>query len=212
MPVDVVEKNFKGKINVLFEVDNSGVFKVLYVDSAYESLKLEARRVFETLPIIDPPTYNGKPSYMQFTFSIHIPLAQPGDLVRPTTMAAKVQKPRDLLINEYDAIVNLPYDNDIYKSNVNIPLSHHNYSLFDPALNRVGLNNHTAQKPYTYEEVNKYYDFEGEHAKLMKNKRSWFGRKFWNEHMVRIKGKGYWMTLDPGVDLRSEEHTSELQS
>src|SRR5690554_5420957 len=38
MPEDVVEKNFKGKINVLFEVDNSGVFKVIYVDGAFEVL------------------------------------------------------------------------------------------------------------------------------------------------------------------------------
>src|SRR5690606_467433 len=36
---------------------------------------------------------------------------------------------------------------------------------------------------------------------LYKNKTSWLGRKWWNEHMVAFKGKNYWFTLDPGVDL-----------
>ena len=97
----------------------------------------------------------------------------------------------------------IPYANDEYKSNINIPLSHHNYSKFDPSLNRVGLNNHTAQKPYIYSEVNKYYNFEEKNQALLRDRNSWLGRKLWNEHMVTLKGKDYWLTLDPGVDLQS---------
>lgn len=202
VPAVVFSENYKGNVNVLFEVTKEGKFKVLYVDGIYDELKTEARRVFESLPEVGPATYNGTPAYVQFTFPIAIPLVAPGESIVQTTEIAKKTE-RDALVNEYDAVVNLPYNNEEYKSNINIPLSHHNYSLFDPAMNRVGLNNHTAQKPYIYNEVNKYYDFETANKEILKNKTSWFGRKLWNEHLVTIKGKDYWLTLDAGVDLQA---------
>lgn len=200
IPEEVLDKNYSGEVNILFEVSKEGEFSVLYINSVFDSLKEESKRVFSELPKIEPPTYNGQPTYMQFTYRVNIPLQKPGEVVKTKELNEKEQ--RDFLINEYDAIENLPYENEEYTSNLNIPLSHHNYSRFDPALNRVGLNNHTAQKPYIYEEVNKYYDFEGENTKLLMNKTSWFGRKWWNEHFITIKGKDYWITLDPGVDLQ----------
>lgn len=198
----VFEENYNGNVNVLFEVTKEGKFKVLYVDGIYDELKEEARRVFEMLPQVEPATYNGSPAYVQFTLPIAIPLVAPGKSIFQTKEASGKSE-RDALINEYDAIKNLPYNNEEYKSNINIPLSHHNYSQFDGALNRVGLNNHTAQKPYIYSEVNKYYDFEAENKKLLKNKKSWFGRKLWNEHLITIKSEDYWLTLDAGVDLQA---------
>lgn len=202
VPEKVFSENYKGNVNVLFEVTKEGKFKVLYVDGIYDELKEEARRVFGSLPEVEPATYNGKPAYVQFTLPIAIPLVAPGESIIQTTEIAKKNE-REVLVNEYDAIENLPYNNEEYKSYINIPLSHHNYSLFDPALNRVGLNNHTAQKPYIYSEVNKYYDFEAANKEILKNKTSWFGRKLWNEHLVTIKGKDYWLTLDAGVDLQA---------
>lgn len=206
VPESVSEKDYRGNIHVLFEVNKKGDFKILYVDSAYEDLKEEVRRVFDQLPKVDPPTYNGKPSYMQFTFPIAIPLRAPGVAQTPPplwhNLTTENQLKEDQFKNEYDDIINQPYSNEEYVSNLNIPLSHHNYSLFDPAMNRVGNNSHTAQKPYIYSEVNKYYDFAEENGKLMQDRKTWFGRKLWNEHMVTIKGKDYWMTLDPGVDLQ----------
>ncbi len=194
-------ENYQGTISVLFEVTKKGEFSVLYVEGVYEDLKDEAKRVFSLLPQITPATYNGRPTYMQFTLPIAIPLVAPG-----RSMLIEDQKSKNnyrvLLINEYDAIQNLPYSNDEYHSNINIPLSHQVYSRFDPAMNRVGVNNHTAQKPYIYSEVNKYYDLEAENQKLRFNKNSWFGRKWWNEHLVTFKGVGYWLTLDAGVDLQ----------
>lgn len=203
IPEALSEKNYTGTISVLFEVNKEGKFDMLYVDSVHQSLKDETRRVFNELPIVEPPTYNGQPTYMQFTYRIEIPLRKFGEISPLKNLdQLNPENKRELLVNEYDAIQNLPYQNEEYKSNLNIPLSHHNYSRFDPALNRVGLNNHTAQKPYIYEEVDRYYDFEGENAKLLMNKTSWFGRKWWNEHFVAIKGKDYWLTIDPGVDLQ----------
>lgn len=205
-PDIVSSENYSGKIDVFFEINKEGEFKVLYVDGIYNELKDEVNRVFKSLPQIAPATYNGNPAYVQFTVSLTIPMEQPSTIgfaeeAREKTITSG-QEDIELMKNEYDAIEKLPYANEEYKSNINIPLSHHNYSLFDPALNRVGQNNHTAQKPYIYSEVNKYYNFEKENQKLLKNKSTWLGRKWWNEHLVAFKGKDYWLTLDPGLDLQ----------
>lgn len=200
IPEIVSEENYKGNVSVFFEVTKEGVFKVLYVDAMYNELKDETRRVFNELKQIAPATYNSDPAYVQFTMTIPIPIKdiplQTEEVVTETQKVSELKK-------EYDAIKNLPYENEEYTSQINIPFSHHNYSLFDPALNRVGQNNHTAQKPYIYSQVNKYYEFEAENAKLLKDKTSWFGRKLWNEHLVTIKGDKYWITLDAGVDLQA---------
>lgn len=205
-PDIVSSENYSGKIDVFFEINKEGEFKVLYVDGIYNELKDEVNRVFKSLPQIAPATYNGNPAYVQFTVSLTIPMEQPSTIGFADEAGEKTitsgQEDIELMKNEYDAIEKLPYANEEYKSNINIPLSHHNYSLFDPALNRVGQNNHTAQKPYIYSEVNKYYNFEKENQKLLKNKSTWLGRKWWNEHLVAFKGKDYWLTLDPGLDLQ----------
>ncbi len=212
-PDIVFTEEYNGSVVVFFEVDKEGGFKILYVDAVYNELKEEAKRVFSLLPKITPATYNGNPAYVQFTMPIAIPLQAPvlidaaleANEVSKTTEALKI----DELANEYDSIEKVPYENDEYRSNINIPLSHHNYSKFDPALNRVGLNSHTAQKPYIYSEVNKYYNFEEKNQALLMDKTSWFGRKLWNEHMVSLKGKDYWLTLDPGVDLQAGKDFDE---
>lgn len=211
VPEIVSEENYSGSMSLFFEVTKEGKFKLLYVDAIYNDLKEEAQRVFEKLPVITPATYNGKPTYVQFTMPIAIPLQSPNSLQIAANNSEQVVSEEkttgsvdiETLTNEYENIENLPYENEEYTSIINIPLSHHQYSLFDPALNRVGQNNHTAQKPFIYSEVNRYYNFEAENQKLLKDKSSWFGRKWWNEHMVTIKGEGYWITLDPGVDLQA---------
>ncbi len=201
VPEKVFAENYTGNVNVFFEVTKEGRFKVLYSDAIYEELRTETQRVFDSLPQIAPATYNGKPTYVQFTLPIAIPLVAPGESILQTSEIAQTNTKPDLT-QEYDELVNLPYANEEYRSNINIPLSHHTYSLFDPALNRVGLNNHTAQKPYVYSEVNKYYDCGAANTALAKEGTSWFSRKLWNEHFITIKGKDYWITLDPGVDLQ----------
>ena len=204
IPEIVFSENYRGEVTVFFEVDKKGIFKVLYVDGFYKELKDEARRVFEKLPKIIPASYNGNPAYMQFTLPIKIPLEQPKtSQLSSSNLNLVSENPKtDVLKKEYDAIVNLDYNNQEYTSSINIPFSHQNYAKFDFALNKVGYNNHTAQKPYIFNEVNKYYNFDEENKKLLWKKTSWFGRKLWNEHMVTISGKNYWITLDPGVDLQ----------
>lgn len=204
VPSIVNEENYKGLVAVFFEVDAEGNFKVLYVDAVYKELKEEVVRVFETFPKITPATYNAKPSYAQFTMSFMIPL---GATTTQTSSVVGTKIIGKEELNEYDALEKVPYQNDEYTSGINIPLSHHNYSLFDPYINQVGANNHTAQKPFLYSEVNKYYNFETENQKILKSGSSWLSRKWWNEHMVALKGKDFWVTLDPGVDLQAGKDT-----
>ncbi|MGK0385603.1 MAG: hypothetical protein ACI849_000205, partial [Patiriisocius sp.] len=218
MPDIVSKENYTGSIKVFFEVNTSGNFKVLYVDAIYDDLKTEAKRVFESIPQITPATYSGKPTYVQFTMPLAIPLQAPQKVIyipsgviaagatvnnSPPETISETQITTDAVVNEYDAIVKLPYTDPLFESNINVPLSHHEYARFDAALNRVGTNNHTAQKPYIYSEVNKYYNFKEERSPLIFDKASWFGKKLWNENMVRVQGEDYWLTLDPGVDLQA---------
>ncbi|MCB0433520.1 MAG: gliding motility protein RemB, partial [Mangrovimonas sp.] len=80
MPSDV-DDNFTGNVSVLFEVDKEGSFKVLFVDALFDSLKEEAKRVFGELPKIQPSTYNGMPSFSQYSVVIKLPFGSQ----KPTT-------------------------------------------------------------------------------------------------------------------------------
>ncbi|MCB0456299.1 MAG: gliding motility protein RemB [Flavobacteriaceae bacterium] len=204
VPSIVSEESYKGLVSVFFEVNTEGKFKVLYVDAVYKELKEEVVRVFETFPQITPATYNGNPSYAQFTMSFMIPLGESA-IEKPSVAQTKIIGKEEL--SEYDSIEKVPYKNDEYTSQLTIPLSHHQYSLFDPYINQIGTNNHTAQKPFLYSEVNKYYNFEAQNEKILKSGSSWLSRKWWNDHMVTLKGKDYWLTLDPGVDLQAGKDT-----
>ncbi|NND61903.1 MAG: gliding motility protein RemB [Flavobacteriaceae bacterium] len=210
-PGIISEENYNGEVNVFFEVNKEGKFTVLYVDAIYDELKEEVKSTFEKFPVITPGTYNGKPSVTQYTVAFRVPLGELTleSFTREISEENKTESKNitNNLSDEYDNLESLPYENEEYTSSINIPLSHHNYSLFDPAMNQVGLNNHTAQKPFIYSEVNKYYNFENANQQILKNKTSWFGRKWWNEHMVTLKGKDYWLTLDPGVDLQVGKDT-----
>ena len=201
-PEVISQENYQGQMVVLFEVTEEGDFKVLYIDAAYQQLKDEVNRVFGSLPQIAPATYNANPTYSQFQFTVDLPLGGP-DL--QTVGAQADESPlvvEEDFSTEYEDIKGLPYNNEEYTSQLNIPLSHQNYAMFDSALNKVGLNNHTAQKPFIYADVNKYYNFEAANQKILKKKTSWLGRKWWNEHMGIVKGEDYWFTIDPGVDLQ----------
>ena len=202
-PDIVSNENYKGKAEVFFEVSKKGEFKVLYVDAIYNELKEEAKRVFKLLPKITPATYNSNPSYVQFTVPIKIPLEEPQleDVIQDET------ENLNSLSNEYDDIEKFPYTDEEYRSNLNIPLSTQYYIRFDAELNKVGTNTHTAQKPFIYSEVNKYYNFEEKNKAILKPKTSWLGRKWWNEHMFTYKGDDFWFTLDPGVDLQIGKDT-----
>ncbi|WP_290833670.1 gliding motility protein RemB, partial [Flavobacterium sp.] len=204
-------KDQKTTVIVLFEVDDKGNFKVQYVDAIDETFTAESKRVFSKLPKIKPATYNGNPTYSKYTIRIAIPLLNPADAVveepkenklvtKPVTATSTFDKNKEL--TELDSIAYKKFQNPQFTSHLNIPLSHSYYAQFDAAMNQVGANNHTVSKPFTYAEVSKYYDLADVNSKLMKNKTTWLGKKFWNENMVEIQGEDYWFTMNPIVDLQ----------
>jgi hypothetical protein len=195
VPEKLKQNNYSGIVKVLFEVGTDGKFKVLYVNSNNEELISETKRVFGGFPKIDPPTYAGNPTYSKFNMSIAIPLLSPEQIA-----AAALAKKENINVNEglteLDSIVYKKFDNPQFKSHLSIPFSHSYYAQFDGSMNQVGSNNHTASKPYTYAEVEKYYNFQKVNASLMKKKSGWWGRKLWNENLAEIQGEGYWFALN----------------
>ena len=202
VPKSSAGKDFKGSVIVLFEVDSLGVFRVQYVDALTPELISESKRVFAKLPKIKPASYNGRSTYERYTIKINIPLVDPDVNSKAGSKMTDFVKDRNKKQNELDSIALKPYDHSIFKSQINIPFSHNNYSRFDEAMNQLGSNNHTASKPYTYAEVAKYYDMKAANDKLSKKATNWWGRKFFNENMVELQGENYWFTFNPIADLR----------
>jgi hypothetical protein len=202
VPENLIENNFQGSVKVLFEVDANGIFKVIYVNAIDEELLKEAKRVFAKFPKITPSTYNGRPVYSKYNITISIPLKSTETRASEALVRAEIIQSSKKQLTELDSIVYKKYNNPEYSSHLNIPFSHSYYAQFDGALNRVGSNNHTASKPYTYAEVSKYYDIKAANEKLKKNTSGWWAKKLWNENTVEIQGDGYWLSLNPIVDLQ----------
>jgi hypothetical protein len=214
VPDLVVQNKYNGIVNVLFEVDTVGVFKVQYVDAIYSELEVETKRVFVMLPKIKPAFNLGKPAFAKYNLKIAIPLKDP-QAKNPPEYGSKVNSikaNRTKVLTEFDSIVSKKFDNPIYKSGLNIPFTHSYYAQFDAAVNQVGSNNHTGSKPLAYNEVNPYYDFKVINENLLKNTDSWFGKKLWNEHFFQFQGEDYWFTLNPLVDFRVGKSTPSDES
>ena len=203
MPEIVIKDNYKGRMDILFEVTKKGAFKVVYANAAYTELKEEVEKVFGGFPAIAAATFDGKPVYTQYAMQVLVPSLE---WVKTKVDTEKTKEPKNKLeaaAMEYDSIVNLGGGNmKKYKSGLNIPFTHQNYAKFDYNINVLGTNSHTAAKPYSYTDVSKYYDFETNIATLQKNKNTWLGKKFWNEHLIAFEGKDYWFTADVAVDLQ----------
>ena len=71
---ETVKADYKGEIAIVFEVTKEGVFKTIYVDAQNIALKEEATRVFSAFPKIEPATYNGNPTFKQYSMTLYFPL------------------------------------------------------------------------------------------------------------------------------------------
>ena len=201
VPQKLLDENFKGTITITFIVDKTGTFKVLYVNSPYPAFKEEVVRVFSTFPVIKPSTYNNLNTEMQFVLPLHFPLE---DL--PITEQKKQYKTDSkipyLIKNQEELSYTLNNKDFLeHESQLNIPFSSHDYNNLDFYYHNSD-NTHTAAKPFIYAETMNYVDLSQQKKDLLKNKKGWWGRKFWNEHMVQIKGDNYWLTLNPAADLQ----------
>ena len=138
VPEIVATESYRGSVEVLFEVDKTGDFKVIFIDAIYEELKQETERLFNALPQIEPATYNGNPTFTQYSIKIKIPLVNPEEQRRIETMASERDATTPALVsNEIDSINQAmkPYDNLEYKSQLNIPFTHSYYARFDRVMN-----------------------------------------------------------------------------
>lgn len=212
VPQVVADDNYKGDAKVLFEVDKDGKIIVVYVDAVYDELKEESKRVFNELPKVEPSTYNGKPTYVQYSIGIKIPLINPATIETMAEQKAAIKKVQDLneiVSQEYDSINKsiVKYEDLEYSSQLNIPFTHHYYARFDSNMNGLGTNSHTAVKPFVYEDVARYYDFKAEKQALTKGTEAWWSRKLWEQHLVQVQGKDFWFTIDPVFDLQIGKDT-----
>lgn len=207
VPAELKASNYTGTIMVLFEVDDKGSFKTLYIDTNDDRLSQEVKKVFAQLPVIGPSTYNGKPTYSKYTIKIAIPLKSVADMAAENERI-RIAESKNYVLNqdkelkEYDNITYHKFNNPKFESNLGVPFSHSYYAWFDDKINQVGSNSHTAVKPYSYAEVARYYNFREENEKLAINKKNWWGKKLFNENLVEIQGEGYWFALNPIFDLQ----------
>ncbi|TXE06363.1 gliding motility protein RemB [Seonamhaeicola algicola] len=205
VPQNVLNDNYKGKVVVLFEVDTTGTFKVMYTNAAYSELKAEAKRVFNSFPKITPGTYNGYKTFKQYSVPIQIPLIKQTkntqNLVANTNELSTLEQAAKQEYNEVNKAIK-PYASNRYSSALNVQFVHSDYAKFDRAINIVGANSHTASKPFLYSDVSQYYNFEEAENKLKKQAKTWVGKKLFNEHLVQLQGENYWFTIDPVFDLQ----------
>ncbi|MFL1010762.1 energy transducer TonB [Flavisericum labens] len=204
VPEQVLSEKYEGEVVIVFEVDSLGQFQVVYTKAIYPELKDEVKRVFSIFPKIKPATYNGRNTFRQYSVPIKIPLQNQyikrKDLQKVNAIETQMARSK----MEFDSVnASLQkFENPKYKSQLNIPFTHSDYTRFDRGMNLIGTNSHTASKPFIYEEVSKYHDFEDEEERLKKETGTWAGKKLWNEHLVQLQGKDYWFTIDPIFDLQ----------
>ncbi|MDN3664608.1 gliding motility protein RemB [Algibacter miyuki] len=218
VPEKVLNENYKGEVSVLFEVDTTGQFKVVYVDAVYDELKTEVNRVFSIFPKIKPATYNGRPSFKQYSMPIKIPLVDQRYTLEYKSKANENNKNKSITEfskleqeakSEFDKVNKAlkAFENKAHSSQLNIQFTHSDYARFDRSMNLVGTNSHTASKPLIYEEVAAYYDFDAEAEALQRETKTWAGEKLWNEHLVQLQSDDYWFTIDPILDLEVGKDT-----
>lgn len=212
IPQIVKDESYNGNIVVLFEVDAKGNFVVLYVDAIYDELKTAVKQVFSKFPNITPPTYNGNPTYKQYSYQIKIPLEDPSisvhnnDIKNESNTISEIVRQAKTEYDSLNATISTYQDLE-YKSQLNIPFTHNAYARFGRNIDIIGTNSHTASKPFVYEEVSKYYDFKAKKDELLKTGDSWWKRKLFNEHLLQLQGKDYWFTIDPVFDLQVGKDT-----
>jgi hypothetical protein len=200
-------------VTIRFEIDREGKFILIRADALKAAVKTEMTKAFENLPNVQAPTFNGTPTYMQFVLNVPVPMRNTGSfkIYSNSNDVVDDKKRNDEAMDslafakaneEFDEIVSDQYDKHQLRSDAIIPLSYQRYHRYEAAMNRIGNNAHTAVKPYTFNYVDQYFDLEAERESLLKERRTWLGRKWHNEHFFEVAGKDYWFVVDPGVDIQ----------
>lgn len=211
LPQELQEDNFKAELNIVFLVNDEGKFKVIYVNSPYKELKDEIIRVFETFPIIEPGKFNNHAIEMQFVYPLKIPFTEEVYEEIEVKEEQFVESSKKEQIKEELKSVTKTTLFPEHQSELVIPFSHSTYNELDFYLDQAD-NTHTGMKPYVYNEVKPYVNLDNKKSKLLKPKSTWFGRKLLNEHMAFVKGKDYWFTVNPVVDLQIGKDSEDVET
>ena len=208
VPENEIASDYQGTIYALVQIDTLGKFNTTYVDAESDSLRTATKKVISELPTVNPVVVNGVKKTFRYSLRINIPLQSVSDysdnknLLGQTSQSSVNFANGNKGLNEVESIVSQKYNNEIFKSDLNIPFTHIYYNEFDPAVNQVGANFHTASKPFLYKDVARYYNFNKRYNEIKLNQNSWLGRKVFNENLVAVKGDNYWFVIDFSVDLR----------
>jgi len=84
------------------------------------------------------------------------------------------------------------------RSLIKIPFNHFDYNEMEAQFSD---SVHSTIKPLHYFEINPEI-LSSKKNRLSLHKKTWLGRKFFDEHFFEILGDDYWITIDPVVDLR----------
>ena len=206
-PAIVKNEKFKGIINASFIVTREGKFKLIYLNSPYKELEEEVARTFAQFPKVEPAKYNNHSTEMQFIFPLVFPLEDD-----PEPEINYVYEPEKEDLNE---VVKRRMKKDstdfpIHRSQLNIPFTHQRYVDYEYALHKAS-GTHTAAKPYIYSDVNKYINLDSTKSVFLKPEvQTWVGKKFWNEHLLKVEEDDYWFTVDFLLDLQFGQDNSDV--
>ncbi len=84
------------------------------------------------------------------------------------------------------------------QSQLKIPYTHFEYNEIE---SQVSDTVHTALKPWHYFEINSDIILK-KYQSLLLHKKTWLGRKLFDEHLFPIVGPDYWISIDPVIDVR----------
>ena len=182
----------------MFVVTAEGDFKLIYINTPYQEIRKEIERSFKVFPRITPGWYNNHAVEMRFVLPITFPIEES---IGNVNISKNSMPEEDLLeVVEKNRIADSTFLE--HNSQLNIPFTHQRYVDYEYAMHKA-KGTHTASKPYTYKDVSQYYDLTEAKKKFLKPQiRSWTGNKIWNEHLLQVKKKEFWFTLDFLLDVQ----------
>lgn len=206
-PAIIEKENYTATTNAIFTVTKEGAFKLIYINTPYNEIKTAVKSAFDKFPDVAPATYNNHAIEMKFELPIQFPITD--NFVSENTTSTKKIKKESLI--ETVAKKKLADATFLeHNSNLNIPFNHRNYVDYEFALHQAD-GTHSASKPYTFNEISPYYNLSEEKKKLLKpEKKSWLGKKIWNEHLIQVKNKDYWFTVDALFDVQLGKDNSDV--
>ena len=203
LPQDSKKDNFKGKVIAFFSISTKGEYKINYVNSNYQSVKDEIKRVFKKLPKVKPAMYNGHAVESEYILPFSIPLEDNFEKVKVTIPSIEKKENLATVIIEKD-LNQFPEIN----TSLTIPFTHQQYNFIEKYSNQLE-NEHGTVKPYFYNETSVFKKVAFEKTNLFKDSQTALGKKVWNENLVYIKGKDYWFSLNPIFDWQVGKDNSD---